>query len=85
MFPSSFIWASVESFRQGRPGAGTVFLVGESIWYGGAIFGAVAEAHRYDRDARVVRLEQIEKRHRWLLELRAAPGEVGLCFRTRLD
>jgi hypothetical protein len=69
-----FIWATVESFHGRRPGAGIVFLVGESLWYGGAVFGAVADALRYGREARVERLEALDSRYRWLSELREAPG-----------
>jgi len=70
---AAFVWATVESFRGGRPGAGVVFLVGESLWYGGAIFGSVADALRYGREARQERLEAIEARHPWVIGLREGP------------
>lgn len=60
----AFLWATVESFRGGRPGAGVVFAVSESLWYGGALFGAVADAIRHGREAREERLDGIEARHR---------------------
>ncbi len=78
-----FIWATVEAFRDRRPGLGTLLLVGESLWYGGAIFGAVAEAMRFNRDARNQALERVEARLRWVLA--PVPGGLAAGFQVPLD
>jgi TM2 domain-containing membrane protein YozV len=54
-----FVWAAVDAFRGGHPGLGAVAVAVESLWYGGAIFGAVSGAHRYNRDARGAILEEL--------------------------
>ena len=46
-----FIYGLVDSILSGRYGQAAVIGLLESIWYGGTIFGAVAGAHRYNRDA----------------------------------
>jgi tetratricopeptide (TPR) repeat protein len=72
-----FIWATVEAYRDRRPGLGTLLLVGESLWYGGAIFGAVAEAMRFNRDARTAALDGVDRRLRWVVEPVAGGATVG--------
>ena len=69
-----FIWATVEAFRADHPALGVVLAAAESVWYGGAIFGAVAEAHRFNRDARDLAAERAEARLGWALELAPLPG-----------
>jgi TM2 domain-containing membrane protein YozV len=59
-----FVWAAVDAFRGGHPGLGAVAVAVESLWYGGAIFGAVSGAHRYNRDARAAIQEELEARIR---------------------
>lgn len=46
-----FIYGLVDSIVSGRYGQAAVIGLLESIWYGGTIFGAIAGAHRYNRDA----------------------------------
>jgi len=70
----AFVWATVEAFQGDRPGLGVVLLTAESIWYGGAIFGAVAEAVRFNRDGRELALERAGARVGWALELAPLPG-----------
>ncbi len=72
-----FIWATVEAYRDRRPALGTLLLVGESLWYGGAIFGAVAEAMRFNRDARTAALDGVDRRLRWVLEPVPGGATVG--------
>ena len=69
-----FLWATVEAFRADHPALGVVLAAAESIWYGGAIFGAVAEAQRFNRDARDLAAERAEARLGWALELAPLPG-----------
>jgi len=79
-----FIWATVESFRARRPAAGTLFLVGESIWYGGAIFGAVAEAMRFNRDGRAQAIGAAEAPLGWVFGVAPLPGGVAVEVRVPL-
>lgn len=72
-----FTWATVEAYRNRRPALGTLLLVGESLWYGGAIFGAVAEAMRFNRDARTAALDGVDHRLRWVVEPVAGGAAVG--------
>ncbi|RAL20877.1 hypothetical protein DL240_14430 [Lujinxingia litoralis] len=46
-----FIYAVVDSVLAGRYGQAALIGLVETIWYGGTITGAVAGAHRYNRDA----------------------------------
>lgn len=48
----AFIWAFVDSVRSKKYGQATLIGVVEFVWYSGTIFGAVAGAHRFNRDAR---------------------------------
>lgn len=48
---SLFLIACVQAFINGDIGIGLVLTVFEIGWYGGGIFGAVAGANRYNRDA----------------------------------
>lgn len=73
-----FVWATVDAFRDRRYGLGALLLAGESIWYGGAIFGAVAEALRFNRDAREIALARLEGRVRWVIEPVPGGAAVGV-------
>jgi tetratricopeptide (TPR) repeat protein len=77
----AFIWATVEAFQADHPGLGVVLLTAESIWYGGAIFGAVAEAHRFNRDGRSLAAQRAEARLGWALELAPLPGGAAAGLR----
>lgn len=45
-----FIYALVDSILSQRYGQAALIGLLESIWYGGTIFGAIAGAHRHNRD-----------------------------------
>lgn len=49
-----FIYGLVDSILSKRYGQAALIGLLESIWYGGTIFGAIAGAHRFNRDARQV-------------------------------
>ncbi|MCP4498778.1 MAG: hypothetical protein GY822_02290 [Deltaproteobacteria bacterium] len=46
-----FLFATIQAFLTGDIGIALVLTVFEIGWYGGGIFGAVAGANRYNRDA----------------------------------
>jgi len=73
-----FAWATVDALRDRRYGLGAAALAIESLWYGGAIFGAVAGAHRYNRDARALPLEELEAGARLERELLPPPPALYL-------
>jgi len=75
-----FGWASYDSFRRGQRGAGGVLLVLEMFWYAGTVYGAVAGAHRFNRDARLNFLEELDAAAGLDVEVppRAPPLELGL-------
>jgi tetratricopeptide (TPR) repeat protein len=75
-----FVWATVEAYRDRRPALGTLLLIGESLWYGGAIFGAVAEAMRFNRDARTVALDRVDRQLTWVV----TPVAGGVAAGARL-
>ncbi len=69
----AFIWAFVDSLRSRKFGQATLIGVVEFVWYSGTIFGAVAGAHRFNRDARriveegIVRdLDKIDDPEPWI-------------------
>lgn len=78
-----FVWATVDAFRARQYGLGALLLAGESIWYGGAIFGAVAEAMRFNHDARETALERVEERFRWVVDV--VPGGATVGFAGPLE
>ena len=49
-----FIYGLVDSILSGRYGQAALIGLLESIWYGGTIFGAIAGAQRFNRDAQRV-------------------------------
>lgn len=54
LWNGAFIYALVDSIVDGRYGQAALIGLVESVWYTGTIFGAVAGAHRFNRDARRV-------------------------------
>jgi TM2 domain-containing membrane protein YozV len=72
-----FVWAAVDAFRGGHDGLGAVAVAVESLWYGGAIFGAVSGAHRSNRDARAAILEELGSRIRPERELLPPPPPLS--------
>lgn len=52
LWNGAFIYAFVDSLVGRKYGQATLIGVIEMIWYSGTIFGAVAGAHRFNRDAR---------------------------------
>jgi outer membrane protein assembly factor BamD (BamD/ComL family)/TM2 domain-containing membrane protein YozV len=48
----SFIWAIVDLFGHGNEAAGLLLGFFETGWYSGGVFGAVNDAHKYNRKAR---------------------------------
>ena len=63
---SAFVWngmfayASVESFRHRLWGPGVLLAVVELMWYSGTIYGAVSGAHRFNRDAQLNFLQELD-------------------------
>lgn len=56
-----FGWALYDAVREKRWSFAVVLGMFESMWYGGSIVGAMGGAHRFNRDARVNALEDLEK------------------------
>lgn len=54
IFNGAFIYGMADSIASKRYGQATLIGLVELIWYTGTIFGAVAGAHRFNRDARRV-------------------------------
>lgn len=77
----AFIWAFVDSLQSRKYGQATLIGVVEFVWYSGTIFGAVAGAHRFNRDARRI-VEQgvlkdigaIDDREPWISRFPTAPA-----------
>ncbi len=59
----SFIWAMVELFSHGSEVAGTLLGFFETGWYSGGIFGAVNDAHKFNRKARKDFVEKLRNRY----------------------
>jgi tetratricopeptide (TPR) repeat protein len=57
----AFIYATVDSILDGTYGQAAVLGLLELIWYAGTIFGAVAGAERFNRDAQNIVKEGLEK------------------------
>lgn len=73
-----FTFAAVDAFRGGHPGLGAVAVAVESLWYGGAIFGAVSGAHRRNRDVRTLALGELERSVRAERDLLPPPPPLTL-------
>ncbi len=73
-----FAYATYDAFHGGHPGLGVLLAALESVWYGGAIFGGVSGAMRYNRDVRQERLDALEGRYRWLIDGGPIPGGLSL-------
>ncbi len=56
-----FAFATYDAFHQRQIGVGVLLSVLELLWYSGTIYGAISGANRYNRDARRLYLEQIDK------------------------
>jgi len=59
-------------------GLGAAALAIQSLWYGGAILGAVAGAHRYNRDGRALALDELDASARADRDLLPLPPAVGV-------
>jgi tetratricopeptide (TPR) repeat protein len=59
----SFIWAIVELFGHGNEVAGVLLGFFETGWYSGGIFGAVNDAHKFNRKAKADFLEELRMRY----------------------
>lgn len=59
----SFIWAIVELFDRGSEAAGFILGFLETGWYTGGIFGAVNDAHKFNRRAREDFIENLQNRY----------------------
>jgi hypothetical protein len=57
-----FGFATYDAFRRGHYGVGALLAALELLWYSGTIYGAVSGAHRYNRDARLNFLDELEER-----------------------
>lgn len=73
-----FIWATVDAFRSQHYGLGAAALAVESLWYGGAIFGAVAGAHRYNRDYRARVIDEAQRGLDPAVDILPLPRGVGV-------
>ena len=64
---TAFVWnglfgfAAYDAFRRQSYGVGTLLAVLELLWYSGTIYGAVAGAERYNRDAQQNFLEALDR------------------------
>jgi hypothetical protein len=72
-----FLWATVESFRDRRPGPGAALATVETIFYGGAVYGAVSGAMRHRRDARRLEAAELERRFGLVVAPRALAVRGG--------
>lgn len=58
-----FIVATVDAFRNKQWGTGAVLGGLELLWYGGAIFGAISGAEKYNRDAELNHIDELKRRY----------------------
>jgi tetratricopeptide (TPR) repeat protein len=56
-----FGFATFDAFRRGHWGVGALVAAMELLWYSGTIYGAVSGAHRYNRDARLNFIDELEE------------------------
>lgn len=59
----TFIWAIVELFGHGHEVAGVLLGFFESGWYSGGIYGAVNDAHKFNRRARGTYIRSLRNRY----------------------
>ncbi len=59
----TFIWATVELFNRGSEVAGVLLGFFETGWYSGGIFGAVNDAHKFNRKAQKDFVEGLQNRY----------------------
>ncbi len=59
----TFIWAIVELFGHGNEVAGVLLGFFESGWYSGGIYGAVNDAHKFNRRAQRAYILSLENRY----------------------
>ncbi len=59
----TFIWAMVELFAHGHEVAGVLLGFFETGWYSGGIYGAVNDAHKFNRRARTTYIRSLENRY----------------------
>ncbi len=59
----TFIWAIVELFAHGHEVAGVLLGFFEWGWYSGGIYGAVNDAHKFNRRARAAYIRGLEHRY----------------------
>ncbi|RME29932.1 MAG: hypothetical protein D6806_00765 [Deltaproteobacteria bacterium] len=57
-----FGWAAADTLRRGQWGPGIMLGALELFWYSGTVYGAVAGAHRFNRDARLNYLDELDRR-----------------------
>lgn len=55
-----FIWALVDAIQKENWSLAVVLGLFEAMWYGGSVVGAVSGAHRFNRDARINAIEDLE-------------------------
>lgn len=58
-----FIAATYDAFHHHLWGVGAVLVGLDTLWYGGAIFGAVSGAEKYNRDAQLNDLDALRSRY----------------------
>jgi tetratricopeptide (TPR) repeat protein len=56
-----FGFATWDAFRRGEIGIGSLLASLSLLWYSGTIYGAVSGAHRYNRDARLNFLDELDR------------------------
>jgi hypothetical protein len=61
LWNGAFLYGAADSFYRGDTGQGVLLSLVESIWYAGTIFGSVAGAHRFNRDAKDIVNEGVER------------------------
>lgn len=71
-----FGFAAVDTFRGGHIGAGTLLAAVTLFLYSGTIYGAVAAAHRFNRDAEQNFLDELQRQAG--LDVPAGPGGLNL-------
>lgn len=79
---TAFVWnglfgyATYDAFQRGHHGMGTLLAAMSLLWYSGTMYGAIAGAHRYNRDARLGFLEGLDREVGLDVDF-PPPGAVG--------